>query len=544
MKYCKNCGMLLEDSCDICIGCGLDTANPENVSKYPPKMEKKLEAEKKQNKTRRTTIIAIIVVFVLLLGLLCYILFNSSDFFTSLFTPFEEENYEAYEEDEFVDEYPEEIENFPEEEPYDPKSDPNRPVKDEAGNYYSRFTLNDEAGNKVFTGLYPEDFKVNTSDIDYSKYSVRFPGRVTFSVGNEDDTVHFTYLSPEQFWYRKSEKGKTLQNNRDLMFYMSYLTYEGGQGYADMLIKTSYPKARKVTLKETVEVASSVSDKLSETAKAFKSEARSVNLDDTAHIAGDTVYAVMESEYTANIYKYEIVNQDKSTLFLEFYVPVMANKLNYSSKSTNDMGTMTEWITLGVYCFEAGNEDMFDDFEPAFNIFMDNCVLSREFYNICELRGNDINDNIRQEIQTEAPDAATLSGYASRLGGSLTELDELIYKFTSRRADDKIFMLDDYVLNAKPEMSVAFVNAEKEKVFISPAADEYPGAGYLDMNEIGYDDDTVSNAGLMGPAIDGDVIDETMPDAEAEAEADVESEPEEDLSDVDIPDDMVEAEEM
>lgn len=504
MKYCKNCGMLLEDSCDICIGCGLDTANPDNVSKYPPKMEKKLEAERKQNQTRRTTIIAIVIVFVLLLGLLLFIIFNSSNLITSFFnkapvTVSEEATEVAQTEDvedtdskevDYVEEdLTEEVTDAPE-----PTPDPNRPVKDDEGNYYSRFTLKDEGGNKVFTGLYPEDFTVNTSVIDYSKYSVRFPGRVTFSVGNSDDTVHFTYLSPEQYFHKQSETGSSLSNNRDIFYYMSYLTYGGGQGYADMLIKASYSDAKKVTLVEKKEAPESVKNKLEEMSKTFKREMRVSEMGDYAHIAEDTSYAVMGSEFSADLYKYEIVNKDKSTLFLEFYVPIMANNLYYSSKTTGDRGTVTEWITLGVYCYEAGNEDMFDDYEQAFKVFMDNCVLTCDFYNICDLREADINEAIKAEEKAEAPDSVALSGYSSKLGASLSDLDELMYRFTAMRPDAKLFVLDGYILNADPSMNVAFVNSEKEKVFISPAEDEYPGGGYLDMNVSSYDAGTISES--------------------------------------------------
>lgn len=500
MKYCKNCGMLLEDSCDICIGCGLDTSNPDNVSKYPPKMEKKLEAEKKQNQTRRATIIAIVIVFVLLLGLLLFIIFNSSNFFTSFFNKAPKTTYEETAEVEQTEEVEtvaeEEVSEVAEDIPevLEPTPDPNRPIKDSEGSYYSRYSLIDEGGNKIFTGLYPEDFTVNSSAIDYSKYSVRFPGRVTFSVGNSDDTVHFTYLSPEQFFHKQSETGASLSNNRDIFYYMSFLTYEGGQGYADMLIKASYADAKKVTLVETKEASESVKNKMEEMSKAFKKEMRVSEMGDYAHIAEDTSYAVMGSEFSADIYKYEIVNKDKSTLFLEFYVPIMANNLYYSSKTTGDRGTVTEWITLGVYCFEAGNEDMFDDFEPAFKVFMDNCNLTCDFYNICDLREADINKSIKAEEKAEAPDAQTLSEYSSKLGGALSDLDELMYRFTAMRPDDKLFVLDGFLLNTDPSIKVAFVNSEKEKVFISPAEDEYPGGGYLDMTASSYDSGSTSDS--------------------------------------------------
>ena len=47
MKYCKNCGMLLEDTHEHCIACGTDVTKAENVSKYPPGVQETIESQKK-----------------------------------------------------------------------------------------------------------------------------------------------------------------------------------------------------------------------------------------------------------------------------------------------------------------------------------------------------------------------------------------------------------------------------------------------------------------------------------------------------------------
>ena len=50
MKYCKNCGMLLEDTHEHCIRCGVDVTVPENVSMYPIEVMETIEEEKERKK--------------------------------------------------------------------------------------------------------------------------------------------------------------------------------------------------------------------------------------------------------------------------------------------------------------------------------------------------------------------------------------------------------------------------------------------------------------------------------------------------------------
>ena len=45
MKYCRKCGMLLEDTHLNCIRCGADVTKAENVSMYPIEVMVTLEQE-------------------------------------------------------------------------------------------------------------------------------------------------------------------------------------------------------------------------------------------------------------------------------------------------------------------------------------------------------------------------------------------------------------------------------------------------------------------------------------------------------------------
>ena len=56
MKYCRNCGTLLEDTHEHCIRCGIDVTIPENVSMYPIEVMETLEKEGYKPRLVRTNI--------------------------------------------------------------------------------------------------------------------------------------------------------------------------------------------------------------------------------------------------------------------------------------------------------------------------------------------------------------------------------------------------------------------------------------------------------------------------------------------------------
>ncbi len=526
MKYCKNCGMLLEDTSEICIGCGLDVTNPENTSLYPPNMQKKMEAERKENKTKKTTILAIIIVFVLLIALVVVIIFFVSPAIQSMVNEQEEEEY-------YEDDWIEEEEDYEDYADLEEETPDNRVVKDDEGLYYARATLTDEGGNVIFNGLYPEDFQIANETVDYTLYSNRFPGRVVFSVGNTDETVHFTYMSPQQFWYKKSENKETRKNERDITNYMSFLTYDGPQGYAEALLNTSYGSVKKMTLVETKEIGLKTNEKISELAKSFKQEMNGIP-EDYGHIGDDTTFAVMDSESSAVMYRYEIVTKDNNTLFVKICVPVIANNLYYASDHSNDRGTMIEWLALGVYCYEAGNEDLFDDYEPAFDVFMNNCSVNRTFFGIMQQYGREIESSIKMHSEPPVLDGALLSSYGA--GTTLDDFNSKLYDFVALRFDKKQFSLGDYVLNVNNDIQVAFLNEEKNKVFISPGADEYPGSGFEDLLEGVMDPSDLPDDILFEDESDAGIIDDEfaidIPEDEFPVEEDMEDDSEiEELSD-------------
>ncbi|MCR4654722.1 MAG: hypothetical protein K5770_00605, partial [Lachnospiraceae bacterium] len=197
MKYCKKCGMLLEDTQEICIGCGTDVSEPENTSIFPPEVAEKMESRKAQEKKKNSIIIAIVIVFILLavlIGVIAVVASKSAsggavssrDRHNKETSADNEASADAgasavSETDTDADADPESAESSAEtaEEPAEAeaveedKPVDNRKVSDAQGNYYNVGEVYDEAGMLMFTTLYPEDFGDGepTVNFDYTRYS-------------------------------------------------------------------------------------------------------------------------------------------------------------------------------------------------------------------------------------------------------------------------------------------------------------------------------------------------------------------------------------
>lgn len=476
MKYCKKCGTLLEDTQDICIGCGIDVSLPENISMYPLEMRDKIELERRTNNKRRVLILTIIGISVLLLALVVTLVWYVSTFQGDLAPKEETEIEEVVEEPE-----PEPVqEEAPAEEPA-PVEIP-KVVKDDLGTYYNIGSVQDEAGNTIFTTVYPEDFPNVNSSIEYDKYSTRFPEVMTFVTSNESNLVQFTYISPQHFWYRNSKNGKTRNNERDVFNYMTYYTYNGVQPYLEALINASYTDLKKLEFVEKVPVSEENTAKLQAFADSRTSEL-SGDAGDFAKIGSDTEYAVMAAEAEASIYSYVGTSKQDNIIYMDFYVPVIANTLSYSTASNNDKGEVTEWVIPCIAAYESGNEELHEKYKEAFNAFIYNSKLNREFFYNNYQYGNYLSQCVTDGETAVALDAAKLSEYhggysdGADIGSFNTSLMEFL---AGHPADLRDMHTEDNLLSyvATSGIVIGYVDRTANKLFFSPDNTEYPGEPY------------------------------------------------------------------
>lgn len=477
MKYCKNCGMLLEDTHERCIKCGADVSIAANVSLYPPEVMKNMASEEAQKKSRNKMVLLLIVIFVVLIALIGVVLWKISTGgldVSKLKAPQAETVAEA--EPEPIQEV-EAVEEAPVEEPVKDLD-----VKDDAGTYYVCKTFTDEGGNPVFNGIYPEDLTVEEFVIDKERYSDRFCELMSFVASDEENTIRFTYMSPQQMWYKSSEKGKTRKNERDPQYYMSFYAFDGAKAYLDGLIKQSYPKAKKIECTGENEVSEALSGKLKDFIKARSDYFKQNNIGDYAHIGEDTEYASMGSSFSAMMYDYQITDQDKEIMYCKFYIPVMSNDLYYASNAANDMGTITEWYIPCICGFEAGNEDLYDDNKASFELFCANAVPLKEFFYINSEYRKDILKAIENAEDPVPPTADRLTEIGKSYSDDC-ELDEIygpIYDFLGTYSVKSV-SCPDMKIYLPEGIAIAYYDKTANKLFTSPDETEYPGSSYEEL---------------------------------------------------------------
>ena len=487
MKYCKKCGTLLEDTHENCIRCGADVTLPENVSMYPIEVMKTIEEENQRKKATGKIVAMIIALVVLLTGLVLFFLYGMKGRNLSLNTKSDEAASPAEktaEVTEAVAEVPEEVTPAPEPvEEAEPAPAPSgRKVKDKKGVYYDYVTETDDSGNVIFTALLPEEIKNREFYKDYEGYCDRYPFTVNFTASNEENDVRFTYLSPRRLWYKVSTKGKSISDERDVTHYRSYFKYTDAKSYLEPLLAQSYPGA-KFELKEEYDVSENTVGKLEEFAKD-QNDKLFGDIGDYGYIGENTSYAPMDYESSAKVYVYEITLKDKNMLFCKYYIPSMAHHLTYSNSDENDMGDLTEWYNFSILCYETGNEDDYEDYLEAFDVFIDNALPTDKFMYINESYSKEIIKAVAEEKEPAPLDKTLLSKYGGEFTPT-TKTDDFDTKVMEvlRSPGSVTFKGSDVTVYAKDKYKVGFFDKEKNRVFLGTEDDQYPGDTFEELTK-------------------------------------------------------------
>ena len=515
MKYCMKCGTLLEDSHERCIGCGSDVTQKDSYSLFPPEMAKSIEIEKKESKSQMGLIIAMIAVFVLLVAVIAvFIVFNAKN--NGLEKTTEKADAKASEQvEESVATEPEEtevaeVEAVEEMEEPEEKSvglaplqvpdavednadtkdtsdattaDGGREIKDSAGKYYSLGSVSDAGGYVMFNTIFPEDFSEKAANISYDVYSTRYPESLTYIVGNKDGNVQFTYMSPQHYWYRKSDyKGMTRSNERDIDDYMQFLTYSGAEGYIEALIKQSYTDIKGFKLIDKEELSSEVTESITKVSKDHTTELLG-DIGDYAKIGSDTVYAAMQAECDANIYHYEATSRHGNTIYMDFYVPVIANTLGYVTDIEKDKGEIVEWLIPEFVAFEAGNEELYNLYKDDYKMFIYNSKLTDEFFYMNDAYSKVIEDAVKVRKEPYKLNAEKLKAFHEKYNANaeINAFGKGVREALKVHPSSCTEFSGAQAVVAGNSAKVGFFAKDKNKVFISPSENEYPGSDYVDL---------------------------------------------------------------
>ncbi len=484
MKYCKICGTLLEDTHNTCIRCGADVTIPENVSMFPIEVMKTIEEENQRKKASGKIVAMIIALVVVLTGLVLFFLYGMKGRPITSAPETDEATADVATGAAQVAETEEEVTTAPEptQEPEATPAPTGKKVKDKKGVYYEYFTEKDDAGNVIFTTLLPEELKTRDFYKDYEGICDRYPFTINFTASNEENDVRFTYLSPRRLWYKVSSKGKTRSDERDITHYRSYFKYEDAKSYLEPLLKQSYPGA-KFELKEEYDVSEQTVKMLEDFSKARNDELFG-DIGDYGYIGEGTSYAPMDYECSAKVYVYEITLSDKNMLFCKYYIPSMAHHLTYSNSEANDMGDLTEWYNFSIICYETGNEDDYEDYQDAFDIFVANALPTDLFMYLNESYSKDIIKAVSEEKEPEPLTKENLSKYAAEFtsAGKTDDFDTKVMEIL-RSAGGVRFKGNDITVYSGSKFKVGFYDKDSNKVFLGLEEDQYPGDSFEELTK-------------------------------------------------------------
>ena len=442
MKYCKKCGMLLEDTMERCIGCGSDVTEKESYTKYPEPMQEKIDLEKKEEGKRNLAILAIILIFVVILLLVG--IFVAQMYINGIGQEGEEGSAKSF----FAQRLKDSIDNDNSNAEAPAKPEKKREVKDDEGSYYKIASVKDDEDHEIFSSIYPEDFGTIEQSLDDTRESQRYPVVFSFVATNDDNTTQLTYTSPQHYQYITMQGGDIgpadIQSALDGQ--ISFYDFSTVETYMQEIIKQAYPSAKKINELEETDADATVSEELDKIVKSYEDGAE----DELAELFGlpETTKFTHNSTYKSDkIMNYRILTKEDHAVSCKFYVPVFCVRYDYEDEESELQGQLSDCYILAVASFEAGSDELYDLYNDAFELFVNNVKLGESFFSRNECR---LNKDIEAFLDS-APSAA------------------------------KKFESGEHVIFSGENVAQVFMAPEKELVFATPSKDEYPGDDYIEL---------------------------------------------------------------
>lgn len=466
MKYCKKCGMLLEDNMERCIGCGSDVTDKKSYSRFPEPVQKQLDSEKKESGKKYLAVFAITLVFIAILLMIGIFLSQ-----TALLIAEQEGEGPA------TGMFTQMLLNSKKDKDGEQKK--NRKVKDENGAYYKYTVLKDESGNDMFTAVYPEDLSNVEVSVDLERESLKYPAVLSFVATNDDNTTQLTFTSPQHYQYIQGTGFSPEEVQENLGGCISFYDFTDVETYLAEIVRQAYPNAKKIEpLDEAAAPGSSAG--LDKVVSIY-------NESDTGKLAGmfglpETTSFTHTGTYKSDkIFNYRILTKEDHAVSCKFYVPVFCVSYDFSDDDAGISGSLSDCYILTVSSFEAGSDELYDWYEDAFSLFVNNFSLSEGF-----LAGNDsYASKMKEEIGNgQIPRIMAKPEFADlvKAGSGTGELSKGIYEFLSLKKDaTKTFKSDDHAINTGDSIVQVYFDPDRELLFTTGDETEYPGDEFLEF---------------------------------------------------------------
>ena len=463
MKYCKKCGMLLEDNMERCIGCGSNVTEKDSYSKYPEQVQEQIANEKKQAGQRNLTVVAIVLIFVVILLMIG--IFASRLYSQGVTSP---NDLAKAIQDSVGKKEPAESEGK------------NRTVKDEDGAYYKYSDIKDNADNEIFHAVYPEDLSKVTHTVDYSWDSQVFPAVFSFIATNDENTAQLTYRSPQHYQYIKGTAETQVDIQQNVMKCITFYDFTTVEDYIKEMIKQAYPSAKKIEEMESADVNGEAEAAFNKIIKEYEDRAEK-ELPVLFGLSEDTDFSHKDTYKSLKVMNYRILTKEDHAVSCKFYVPVFCEIYDFNDASQAFSGTLSDCYILAFASYEAGSDELYDWYEDAFEMFVNNSFLKDDFYTGIGGYARMIRESVSaQEMPGIIGDSELKEIYDNASPDEASDYVSIKKFLECGPTAVNSFEADDYHMGAE-KIKQIFINPEKQLIYATKATDEYPGDDYIEL---------------------------------------------------------------
>ena len=470
MKYCKKCGMLLEDNMEICIGCGNDVTVKGSTTKYPEAVEKQIELEKKEAGKKNMGVLAVILVFVVMLLMV-------GIFVSQMFINMTDEQREANRSS-FAQRLMDSMTGG-----NNSDSKKKKEVKDDAGAYYKQMTVQDAAGHDVFYAVYPEDLSKIDHSIDYQRESQRYPAAFTFIATNEDNTTQLTYTSPQHYQYISMTTEGDITTD-DVQYALqggaSFYNFTSVENYLKEIIRQAYPSAKKIEDMGSEDVPAQVNESFEKVVKTYE-DAGTEGFSTLFGLPATTEFKHNNTYKSNKFMDYRILTKEDHAVSCRFYVPVFCTVYDYSDDSAGIYGQVLDCYILTVSSFEAGSDELYDWYEDAFEMFVYNSKLYDDFFKLNDAYAKSVSDAIAAgNVPTFLTDDKAGEMYSG--AGETGKLSKAIEDFMGSHAGEGTeFSAEGHTIHTPKDIKLVYINPDKDLIYVSPDETDYPGSEFIEL---------------------------------------------------------------
>ncbi|MCR5420289.1 MAG: hypothetical protein K6E98_04735 [Lachnospiraceae bacterium] len=484
MKYCKKCGMLLEDNMELCIGCGSDVKSPDNYTLYPEEIQARIEVEKKEAGKRNLAVVAIVLIFVvilLMIGIFAsrIIMIDSSNL-TDGIDVNEAALTEAEDKDSDISGLFGKKDTEVGLESSGDVDKPHREVKDDEGLYCKYITVKDDAGHDIFKSVYPEELSEITESVDYSWGSQVYPAVFSFAATNEDNNTQLTYRSVQHYQYITGKAQNTFDIEKNVGGCISFYDFKSVDEYLKEMIKQAYPGAKKIEALNDEDVKAGINDKFNKIISEYEKNAEK-ELPVIFGLSEGTTFTHKDTYKSLKIKNYRILVNDDHAVNCKFYVPVFCEKYEFKDNENGFDGQLSDCYILALVSFEAGSDELYDWYEDAFDIFINNSHIMDDFY----ISEQAYIDNIRTDIKNgrtpKVIKGSEVSGLYDNTVSSLNDFYDSVKTFLADPpSSDSVFVKDEYRISSDVAKQI-FLDPDRELIFTTTEMSEYPGDEFLEL---------------------------------------------------------------